>query len=131
MKKAIFNVSTLVALLVPAMAFAQVPSFVYLNTTVNEGLTLLHVAITVITILLTVYFLISVLRFVMNKDATKAADLRKLMINGLIGLFVSVAVWGIIGLAGNITGVSTNGSGYGAPQITCPPGLNPVAGTCQ
>ncbi len=121
MKKTIFNVSALTAVLVPAMAFAQ--NFTYVNGWISEGLTLLRLAITVITILMTVFFLYNVLRFIMNKDASKVADLRKAMINGLIGLFVSVAVWGIIGLAANITGVNTTNTG-GSPNVTCPPGLH-------
>ncbi len=124
--KKIFTVSTLSALLLPAFAFAQ--DFTYVNSWLTEGLTLLRLAITVITILMTVYFLYNVLRFIMNKDPAKSADLRKIMINGLIGLFISVAVWGIIGLASRVTGVNNNAS----PNITCPPGLdyNTTTGTC-
>jgi hypothetical protein len=130
MKKAVFNFSALTALLLPAVAFAQ--SFTYVNTWLNQGIYWLRLSITIITILMTVFFLYNVLRFIINKDPAKSADLRKIMINGLIGLFVSVAVWGIIGLAGNITGVSTDGSNDGAPGITCPPGLtyNSSTGVC-
>ena len=126
MKKAIFNVSALTTLLLPAFAFAQ--DFTYVNSWLTQGLTWLRLSITVITILMTVFFLYNVLRFIMNKDATKTADLRKAMINGLIGLFISVAVWGIIGLASRVTGVNNNAS----PNITCPPGLayNTSTGTC-
>jgi len=129
MKKAVFNFSALTALLVPAVAFAQTPSFTYVNSWVNQLVYWLRLSITIITILLTVFFLISVLRFVANKDPAKSADYRKIMINGLIGLFVSVAVWGIIGLAGNITG--TSGQTQSA-TIACPPGLtySATSGTC-
>ncbi|MEO5646054.1 MAG: hypothetical protein ABIO57_03245 [Candidatus Paceibacterota bacterium] len=127
MKKAVFNVSALSAVLLPAVAFAQ--NFNYINSFVGQGLVYLRLAVTVLTILMTVFFLYNVLRFIMNTDASKVADLRKAMINGLIGLFVSVAVWGIIHLAGTITGVDTMS---GSPAVTCPPGLtyNPTAGTC-
>ncbi|MES2224885.1 MAG: hypothetical protein V4478_02765 [Patescibacteria group bacterium] len=129
MKKAIFNFSALSALLVPAMAFAQTPNFNYVNSWVSNGLTYLRLAITVITILMTVFFLYNVLRFIMNKDPKNAPDLKQNMINGLIGLFVAAAVWGIVRLAVNITGVDT------APvnTITCPPGLvyNQSQGTCS
>ncbi len=126
MKKAIFNVTALSALLVPALALAQ--NFNYVDSWVTEGITLLRLAITVITILMTVYFLVSVLRFIMNKDPSKSADFRKVMINGLIGLFVAAAVWGIIGLATNITQTGNAGTG----QVTCPPGLyfQPNTGLC-
>ncbi len=130
MKKTVFNVSALTAMLLPAVAFAQ--NFNYVNTWVNELIFWLRESITVITILLTVFFLYNVLRFIMNKDPAKSADLRKIMINGLIGLFVSVAVWGIIALAGNITGVNTSGGDQSA-VLTCPPGLSysQSSGVCQ
>jgi hypothetical protein len=65
----------------------------------------------------------------MNTDAGKTAELKGAMIRGLIGLFISVAVWGIIDLASNITGVTTGNN----PQttITCPPGLVARGGICQ
>jgi len=129
MKKSVFNFSALTALLMPAMAFAQTANFTYVNSWLNQGLYWLRLSITVIMILMTVFFLINVLRFIMNKDAGKTAELRQTMINGLIGLFVSVAVWGIISLAGNISGVNTTTS---SPNVTCPPGLdyNTATGTC-
>jgi hypothetical protein len=127
MKKAIFNFSALSALLVPTLAFAQ--NFNYIDSLLTHGMTYLKLSITVITILMTVFFLVNVLRFVMNKDPKNAADLRKNMINGLIGLFVAVSVWGIIRLAGSITQVD---SGTQPADITCPPGLvyNRTFGTC-
>ena len=132
MKKTIFNVSGLTALLLPAIAFAQQANFNYVNSWLNQGLYWLRLSITVIMILMTIFFLVNVLRFIMNKDPSKAADLRKIMINGLIGLFVSVAVWGIINLAGSITGINTTTSGNQSPGVTCPPGLsyNSGTGTC-
>ncbi|MDB5188704.1 MAG: hypothetical protein JWM92_302 [Candidatus Nomurabacteria bacterium] len=131
MKKTVFNVSALTALLVPAMAFAQ--NFVYVNTWLNQGIYWLRLSITVIMILMTVFFLYNVLRFIMDKGEKPedTANKRKTMINGLIGLFISVAVWGIINLAGSITGVDTNQQGV-SPNVTCPPGLRyiPQTGVC-
>jgi hypothetical protein len=132
MKKAIFNGSALTALLVPALALAQgTPNFNYVNSWLNEALYWLRLSITIITILMTVFFLYNVLLFIINKDPGKTADLRKAMINGLIGLFISVAVWGIIRLAGSITGVDTTSSSQ-ETTITCPPGLtyNTATSTC-
>jgi hypothetical protein len=120
MKKAIFNVSALAVLLVPAVAFAQ--NFTYFDNVVGHGLVYLKTAITVLTVLMTVYFLYNVLRFIMAKEAADQATYRKAMINGLIGLFVATAVWGIISLAGSITGVNTRAD---TPTVTCPPGTHP------
>ncbi len=129
MKKAIFNVSALTAFLMPAMALAQQANFRYVDSIVTPGLYYLRLSITVITILMTVFFLYNVLRFIMNTDAGKTADLKKAMINGLIGLFVAAAVWGIIGLAGNISGVPTGSTVN--PPLTCPPGLVDRGGICN
>ncbi|HTH93135.1 MAG TPA: hypothetical protein VL576_01485 [Candidatus Paceibacterota bacterium] len=132
MKKAIFNGSALTTLLAPALAFAQgAPNFNYVNSWLNQALYWLRLSITIIMILMFVFFLYNVFRFVMNKDPGKAADLRKVMINGLIGLFIATAVWGIIHLAGSITGVDTSGQTT-SPDVTCPPGLdyNTATGTC-
>jgi uncharacterized protein YqgC (DUF456 family) len=129
MKKTIFNVSALTAFLMPAMAFAQQANFRYVDSIITPALYYLRLSITVITILMTVFFLYNVLRFIMNTDAGKTAELKGAMIRGLIGLFISVAVWGIIDLASNITGVTTGNN----PQttITCPPGLVARGGICQ
>jgi len=130
MKKAVFNFSALTALLVPAVALAQSANFNYIDSAVSQGESWLGQAVTIIMILLTLFFLYSVLRFIMNKDPAKSAELRSLMINGLIGLFVAVGVWGIIHLAGNITGVNTTNPDQQA-AITCPPGFSQLNGVCQ
>jgi hypothetical protein len=127
MKKTIFNVSALSAVLFPALAFAQSVNTNYFDSIIGHGLIYLRTAVTVLMILMTVFFLYNVLRFIMNTEPAKAGDLRKTMINGLIGLFVSVAVWGIISLAGQVTGVDTR---LGAPSVTCPPGTTYVNGLC-
>jgi hypothetical protein len=130
MKKAIFNFSALTALLMPALAFAQTPQFGYVDTVISAGSSWLNEAITIIMVLITLFFLWSVLRFIMNKDAAKTAEKRQMMINGLIGVFVAVGVWGIIHLAGSITGVDTTNRN-GSPNITCAPGQEDVGGVCR
>ena len=131
MKKTIFNVSALIAVLMPAtLAFAQTPNFGYVDSVVSQGTTWLQDAVTILMIVMTLFFLWSVLRFIMNKDAAKTAELRGLMINGLIGLFVAVGVWGIIHLAGSVTGVNTTNPDQQS-AITCPPGFAQVNGVCQ
>lgn len=116
------------AILFPAVAFAQ--NFTYVNNWLNFGASWLRVGITIVMILMTLYFLISVFRFISNKDAAKAAEKRQLMINGMIGLFVAVAVWGIIKLAASIFGVSTTDQvGGQVDNIACPPGYHYNGGT--
>ncbi len=122
-KSALISFST--ALLVPMFAFAQ--NFNYVTNVINTGELWLNKAITIIMVLMTLWFLISVFRYIAEKDPGKLADRRKVMLNGLIGLFVAVSVWGIIKIAGSIVGTD----GQNTPvQITCPPGTTPYGGRC-
>ncbi len=116
-----------------AVALAQgTPDFTYTNRVINQGSAYLTTAITILMVLMTVWFLITVFNFIREKDPVKIKDRRKQMINGLIGLFVAVAVWGIIAIARNVTGTNNSQT----PNITCPPGYTPglpntaQAGTC-
>ena len=73
-------------------------------------------------VIATIYFLLSVIRFIMDKgdkpEATTAK--KKAMGNGIIGLFVMVGIWGIIRILSSTFGVS--GSSLNPSQVPCPPG---------
>lgn len=112
-------------LLMPLFAMAQ--NFDYPDKFIKKGTEWLTQAISVIMILMTVWFLINVFRYVAEKDPGKLADKRKTMLNGLIGLFIAVSVWGIIKIAQNVFNTDSNTQ----VQIVCPPGARPVAGKCQ
>ncbi len=130
MKKTFAFILGAALVLAPAVALAQ--NFTYVNNWVNQLLYWLRLAITVVMIAMTLYFLVNVFKFVQNKEGSKAEDLRKGVINGLIGLFIAVAVWGIIRIAGNVLGVNVDTSNQLTPGVTCPPGLmyNPTTRTC-
>jgi uncharacterized protein YqgC (DUF456 family) len=132
MKKIAAYILPALIVLVPVVALAQTPNFGYVNSWLNQAIYWLRLAITVIMILMTFVFLYNVFRFIMNKDASKVAEYRGAMIRGLIGLFVAVAVWGIIRIAGNLVGVDVNNQSP-TPGITCPPGMRYIqqSGTCE
>lgn len=118
------------ALAVPALTRAQgSPNTGYIDTWLQTGLGWLSQAITVVMVLMTLWFLINVLRYVAEKDAGKLADRRNVMFQGLIGLFVAVSVWGIIRIAGNVFGTNNAQT----PNLTCPPGtyLSQNTGRCE
>lgn len=120
-------------LVLPLVVSAQTPQFGYVNSWLNQAIYWLRLAITVVMILMTLYFLLSVFQFI-RADASKKDEKKQQMIRGLVGLFVAVAVWGIIKIAGRIVGVDTQGTGVDTPiGITCPPGLHYVSasGTCE
>ncbi len=113
-------------LLMPLLALAQ--DTTYVDTWIRKATGWLSQAITVIMVLMTIWFLIGVFRYVAEKDPGKLADKRKTMLAGLIGLFVAVSVWGIINIAGSVFGTRNAQQS----QITCPPGtrVDPFTNRC-
>jgi phosphatidylglycerophosphatase A len=128
-KSALFTIALTAMLVVPALALAQ--NFTYVNNWLNQALYWLRLSITVLMIAMTLFFLWGVFNFIKEQDPGKAADKKKIMWNGLLGLFISVAVWGIIRIAGNIVGVDVNNNNT-TPGVTCPPGMkySTSTGTC-
>jgi uncharacterized protein YacL len=90
MKKSIAFILGLSAF--PALALAQTvtPQFAYTDRVIGQGQYYLGLAVTILMILMTVWFLISVFNFIREKDAAKMKDRKKQMINGLIVLLVSM-----------------------------------------
>lgn len=56
------------------------------------------------------YFIYGVIRFVIAKDADSKEDARKVVIQGIIGLFVIVSIWGLVGIIQSTFGVGTGGT---------------------
>ena len=127
MKKTIAFISGVAVGILPVVAFAQ--NVTYVNNWISNIKDWLGTAVTIIMVLMTIYFLVQVLRFIMNKDATKAKDKKTAMFNALIGLFIALSVWGIINIAQGVFGVRNS------QQInpTCPPGTSwsPLNGRCS
>ena len=122
-KSALISFGT--SLLMPALALAQ--NTTYVDNWINKGAEWLGQAVTIIMVLLTVWFLISVFRYIAEKDAAKLKDKRKIMLNALIGLFIAVSVWGIIGVARRVLGTDNNNQ----QQIVCPPGSTRINNRCE
>lgn len=121
MKKSAF-ISFGATLLMPILALAQymtaTPNVGYVSIWIANAEGWLSKAITIIMVLMTLWFLIGVFRYIAEKDASKLPERRKKMFNGLIGLFVAVSVWGIIAIAQSVFGTGNTN----APRLTCPPG---------
>ncbi len=119
MKKFIF---ALAGVFSPVLSFAQgAPDFGYADNVVSKFQQYLLWAVSILMIAMTVWFLWAVFRFIRAKEAKEAEERKKMVINGLIGLFLAVAVWGIIRIAQRITGTQGNTT----QSIVCPPGYKP------
>lgn len=115
------------SLVVPVLVLAQTPDFTYAQAAIKQGYTWLNMSITIIMILITVFFLYSVLRYVMTKESKDLPERRKTMIAALIGLFVAVSVWGIVRILRRTTGTD----GASSFQLVCPPGQHQVGNFCS
>jgi hypothetical protein len=114
MKKIISFLSAL-GVLVPAFAFAQSAStgaFGILAVISRLLAYLIPLAITVAFL----YFLYGVIKFIMAGGEEKA-EARGVMINGIIGLFVIVSVWGLVKVITNTFGIDKKTSV--GDQIPC------------
>lgn len=125
MKKIVMSLSALALLVVPAAVLAQVPptpNFTYTDSWINKAIELTQKGVTFLMVIATIYFLVSVIKFIMDKgekpEAT--AQKRKAMFNGVIGLFVMVGIWGIIRIISSTLGVG--GGSLNPASVPCPPG---------
>ena len=57
-----------------------------------------------------VYFIWAVIQYVTVKDEEERAKSKTHMIYGLIGLFVIVSIWGLVGFLGTTVGISQGGT---------------------
>lgn len=128
-KSALFTIGLTALLVIPAIASAQ--NFTYVNNWLNQALYWLRLSITVLMIAMTLFFLVGVFNYIREQKPDEAAKKKQIMWNGLLGLFISVAVWGLIRIAGTVIGVDVNNNNT-TPNVTCPPGMrySTSTGTC-
>lgn len=128
-KTALFTFATTGLLAIPVLVSAQ--NFTYVNNWLNQALYWFRLSITVLMIAMTLLFLWRVFELIKAKDAGEQAKARKTVFNAMLGLFLAVAVWGIIRIAGNLVGVDVNNQTV-TPDVTCPPGMaySRATGTC-
>lgn len=100
---------------VPLFAFAA--NAFSILTTVNQ---ILNTIIPILISLAVVYFIWGVIQYTVSSDEEAKKNARGKIINGLIGLFVIVAFWGIIRLITNTFGVGPEQLNSGV--IPCIPG---------
>ena len=126
MKKIVMSFIALMALPVSALAQVTVqqqgvPDFDYVDTWVSKLLEFGQQATTFLMIAATLYFIWTVVGYIREKDAKAAAEKKGAMLRGIIGLFVIVAIWGIVRLISSTLGVGTGS--LNSSNVPCPPGM--------
>jgi hypothetical protein len=98
--------------LAPIAAFAQNAQGVLITI-----LGLINTVITILIIAAIAYFIYTVVKYIMGKGDSGA------IVNGLIGLFVIVAFWGIIRIVQNTFGLDNNNQ-IQTQDLPCVQGVN-------
>ena len=78
----------------PFITFAQTNAFSILAVVKN----ILDILIPLLITLALVYFIWGVIKYVISKDADDKEKSRSVVVRGIIGLFIIVSVWGIVGV---------------------------------
>ncbi len=105
MKNLLLKGSAVAGAAMPMLAFAQADASSVLGVIGN----LINQAIPILISAAVLWFIIGIIRFVIAGDADKKADARRTVIQGLIGLFIIVSMWGIVFFIGNTFGVGSVG----------------------
>lgn len=105
-------------------------SFVFAQNNISGvliiAIDIIQIIIQLLIIAAIAYFIFGIVRYVIAKGAEDKEEGKKHMINGLIGLFVIVAFWGIIALVTGTFGVSNTGTAPALNQggVPCIVGVN-------
>ena len=100
----------------PAFAFAQ--SFGNIKTLVEGIGQIVKVALPVVAAIALLAFFWGLVKFIFAQGNEEAkADAKKIMLWGLIALFVMVAVWGIVRFIGTSLGITETGGTLPVPTV--------------
>jgi hypothetical protein len=103
----------------PALALAQAPqspNLSYLTGFLTTLKSLVGTALPLVVGLALLAFFWGVAQFIWGGD-DKRAEGKQHMIWGIVGLFVMVSVWGLVGFLGSIVGVNTTGGSANVPTV--------------
>ncbi len=112
--KTIVAISSLGFLLTPFIAFAQSP----LENLMERILSWVNRGVPILLTIATIVFIWIVIQYIKEKDPKEMEVKQKQVRNGIIGLFVIIAVWGIIAFIAGTLGIEKNPT----IPVPCPPG---------
>lgn len=105
------------------LVFGFVPSLVLaaeattFGSILNVIANLLNYVLPILITVAVVYFVWSVIQYTLTDDDTKKKAAKSGIIQGLIGLFVIVSFWGIIGIVRNTFGVGNSTGLENVPEV--------------
>lgn len=126
MKKIVTSFTALAILVMPLTALAQIQNTAnttYIDNWVSKLIEYGQKGTTFLMIIATLWFLWVVISYIREKDSKESEEKKKAMLRGIVGLFVIVAIWGIVRLLATTLGVST-GNEQNTNLVVCPPGMS-------
>ncbi len=90
----------------PLLAMAQTNAFSILNVVGKMMKIIIPMLITAAVL----YFIFGVVKYVVSSDSDDKGKAREVIIRGIIGLFVIISIWGLVGIIGNTFGIGVGGS---------------------
>jgi hypothetical protein len=104
----------------PVVALAQQANFNSSPTALGilqQIKNILNFIIPILVILGVIYFIWGVISYVMGKSEEAKSEGRNRMIYGIIGLFVIVSIWGLVGVLGSTFNINNQGGTLNTNQL--------------
>lgn len=103
--------------LTPMLAFAQyIPGGTNASSLFEDTVTFLNRLVPVLVTVAVVLLIFNVIRFVIFKKEGNAKALQDVILWNVIGLFIILAIWGIIAFLSSSLGIGIGGSSLPVPQ---------------
>ncbi len=90
----------------PILAMAQTTAFSILGVVQNMMKIIIPMLITAAVL----YFIFGVVKYVVAADADDKGKAKDIVIRGIIGLFVIVSIWGLVGIIQSTFGIGAGGT---------------------
>ncbi len=113
------HITLLSLIFIPTIVFGQ--DLTWVNSFTIQSILLIRAIVPVLAGIALLLFIWGLIMFILQSGNEQAKEEgKKRMFWGIIALFVLVAVWGLVALLQQITGVSGAGGPPSAPQINNP-----------
>ena len=122
MRKIIISAASAVSFLTPFIVGAQNPNIGYFTSIFTQVQGFVNLLIPFMFVLAFLFFLFGLVKFMFSAGNEDAKDTgKRIMIWGIVVLFVMVAVWGIVNLVSNLTGIGLGGTAPTSPKAPAGP----------